>query len=138
MILLRLSALVLGAGLQMQPQTAPSPAPVSAPTTAVMAITSLKPGTAIPDVMKLVPDEVRTAVQLYLEGKVDQWYTRTDGKGAVLVLRCKTVDEAKAILANLPAMKAGYLDVEYIPLGPFTGLRALTRPQPTADAAAPR
>jgi hypothetical protein len=100
-------------------------------------MTSLKPGVAISEVMKLMQDEVSTAVQLYLDGKVEQWYTRTDGKGAVLVLRCKTADEARAILAALPFVKAGYLNVEYIPLGPFTGLRNLTRPQPAAEGAAP-
>jgi hypothetical protein len=102
----------------------------------MMVMTRLKPGVAIPDLMKLVPEEVRVAVQLYLDGKVDQWYTRGDGKGAVLFLRCKTPDEARAVLADLPLVKAGYLDVEYIPVGPFSGLRNLIRPQP-ADAAAP-
>jgi len=130
MILLSLSALMLGAGLQMQPQTAAAPAPAPAPVAEVMAMTRLKPGIALPDVMKLVPDEVRVAVQLYLDGKIDQWYTRSDGKGAVLFLRCKTADEAKAVLADLPLVKAGYIEVEYIPVGPFTGLRILTTPQP--------
>jgi hypothetical protein len=135
MILLSLSALVLGAGLQMQPQTPPAPAP--APVTEVMAMTTLKPGVALPDVMKLVQEEVRVAVQLYLDGKIDQWYTRSDGKGAVLFLRCKTAEEAKALLAGLPLVKAGYLDVEYIPVGPFSGLRFLTRPQPPAEGSTP-
>lgn len=137
MILFSLSALVLAAGLQMQPQTAPPPAPVPAPATAVIAMTSLKPGIARPDVMKLVQEEVRVAVQLYLEGKIDQWYTRNDGKGAVLFLHCKTVDEAKAIIAGLPMVKAAYLDVEYIPVGPFFGLRVLTTPQPPVEGSAP-
>lgn len=134
MILLSLSVLVLGTGLHMQPQIAAPPAPAPAPVTEMMAMTSLKPGVAIPDAMKLVQEEVHVGVQLYLDGKIEQWYTRTDGKGAVLLLHCKTADEAKAILADLPLMKAGYLNVEYIPLGPFTGLRNLTRPQPAAAA----
>jgi hypothetical protein len=137
MVLLSLSVLVLGAGLQMQPQAAATPAPVSATATEVIAMTSLKPGVAIPDLMKLVQEEVGTAVQLYLDGKIEQWYTRTDGKGAVLLLHCRTVDEAKAIIATLPMVKVGYLDVEYIPVGPFTGLRSLTRPQPAAERAVP-
>ena len=67
MILLSLSALILGAGLQMQPQTAPVPAAAApAPVTAVMALTTLKPGVALSDLMKLVQEEVRGAVQLYL------------------------------------------------------------------------
>jgi hypothetical protein len=136
MILLRLSVFMLGAGIQMQPQsTAVAPAP--APVTEVMAMTSLKPGVALPDVMKLVQEEVRVAVQLYLEGKVDRWYTRGDGKGAVLFLRCRTAEEGRVIMADLPLVKAGYLNVEYIPVGPFSGLRNLVRPEPAADGAGP-
>jgi hypothetical protein len=135
--LLSLSALILGAGLQMQPQTAPVPAAAAPPVIEVIAITTLKPGISLPDLMKLAPEEVRGAVQLYLEGKIDQWYSRSDGKGVVLLLRCKTADEAKALLADLPLVKMGYLDVEYIPVGPFSGLRILTRPQPPGEGAAP-
>jgi hypothetical protein len=137
MVLLSLSALALVVGLHAQPQTAPASAPAPAPVTEMIAMTRLKPGVALPDVMKLVQDEVRVAVQLYLDGKIDQWYTRGDGKGAVLFLRCKTADEAKAVLADLPLVKAGYLDVEYIPVGPFSGLRNLIRPQPASESAAP-
>jgi hypothetical protein len=137
MILLRLAALVLGAGLQMQPQAASAPATVPAPVTEVMVMTTRKREVAVADVTKLAQEEVRVAVQLYLDGKIDRWYTRSDGKGAVLFLHCKTVDEAKALLSELPMVKAGYLDLEYIPVGPFSGLRFLTRPQPPADGAAP-
>jgi hypothetical protein len=137
MVLLSLSALALVIGLQVQPQIAPSPAPVPASVTEVIAMTRLKPGVAVPDVMKLVQEEVRVAVQLYLDGKIDKWYTRGDGKGAVLILRCKTTDEARTVLADLPMVKAGYLDVEYIPVGPFSGLRNLIRPQPASDTAVP-
>jgi hypothetical protein len=37
-----------------------------------MAMTSLKPEIALPDVRKLMQEEVRSAVQLYLEGKIDR------------------------------------------------------------------
>jgi hypothetical protein len=137
MVLLSLSALVLGVGLQIQPQTAPVPATAPPPVTEVIAMTRLKPGVALPDVMKLLQEEVRVAVQLYLDGKIDQWYTRGDGKGAVLILRCRTADEAQAVLADLPLVKAGYLDVEYIPVAPFSGLRNLIRPLPASDGAPP-
>jgi hypothetical protein len=128
MMVLRLSALILVAGLPMQPQTVPAPAVNPTPLTGVMVMTSRKPAQALPDVMKLVQEEVRVAVQLYLDGKIDRWYTRSDGNGAVLFLNCKTVDEAKEIVSALPMVKAGYLDVEYVPVGPFSGLRALIGP----------
>jgi hypothetical protein len=136
MILLRLSALVLGLGLQVQSQT-PSPITNAGPVTAVMVMTSLKPEVTLPDAMKLVQEEVHVAVQLYLDGKIDQWYTRSDGKGAVLFVHCQTMDEAKTVISGLPMVKAGYLNVEYIPVGPFSGLKNLTRLQPASEGTGP-
>lgn len=34
--------------------------------------------------MKLMQEEVRFAVQLYLEGKIDRWYTRSAARGLSL------------------------------------------------------
>jgi hypothetical protein len=79
MILAGVFAVVLGAGLQMQTAT-PPPTTGSSPVTQVMVMTSRKAGVALQDVSKLAPEEVRVAVQLYLDGKIDQWYTRSDGK----------------------------------------------------------
>src|SRR5579871_4934145 len=103
-----------------------------------MAMSSVKPGVAISDVMKLVPDEVRAVAQLYMDGKIQQWYTRGDGKGQIFFLRAKTIDETKAIFAVLPAVKAGYVVVEYIPVGPYSPVRFLTRPQGVLDGSTPR
>ncbi len=134
MILLSLSVLLLGAGLHGQTQAVAAPAPV--PVTEVMAMASVKPGVAVADVMKLVPEEVRGVSQLYMDGKIEQWYTRGDGKGQIFFLRAKSVDEATAIFAELPMVKAGYVVVEYIPVGPYSPVRFLTRPQaPAADGA---
>ena len=113
----------------MHPQTTPAPASVPIPVTEVMVMTKLKPGVALSDVANLMQEEMRVTVQLYLDGKIEQWYTRGDGKGAVFFLRCKTTEEAQAVFAGLPAVKAGYLDVEYIPVGPYSRLRVLMRPQ---------
>ena len=136
MILAGVFAVVLGAGPQMQ-TALPPPTTGSSPVTQVMVMTSRKAGVALQDVSKLAPEEVRVAVQLYLDGKIDQWYTRSDGKGAVIFLHCTTVDQAKAIISTLPLVKGGYLDTEYIPVGPFSGLRVLSRIQPATEGAAP-
>lgn len=125
-MLLSLSVLLLGVGIRGQAQAAVA-APAAAPVTEVMAMTSVKPGVALPDVRKLAPEEVRGVAQLYMDGKIEQWYTRGDGKGQIFFLRAKTVDEARAIFADLPAVKAGYVVVEYIPVGPYSPVRYLTR-----------
>ena len=136
MILLSLSVLLFGAGLHGQTQAAAASAP-AAPVTEVMVMASVKPGVAVADVMKLVPEEVRGVSQLYMDGKIEQWYTRGDGKGQIFFLRAKSVDEATAIFAELPMVKAGYVAVEYIPVGPYSPVRLLTRPQaPAADGTA--
>jgi hypothetical protein len=137
MILLSLSVLLLGAGVNGLAQTASAPAPVPAPVTEVMALASIKPGVAVADVMKLVPDEVRSVAQLYMDGKIEQWYTRGDGRGQIFFLRARTIDEAKAIFADLPAVKAGYVVVDYIPVGPYSPVRFLTRPSSSVDGSAP-
>ena len=39
-------------------------------------------------------------VNAYLDGKIDQWYFQTDGKGVVFIVNASTTEEAKAILEN--------------------------------------
>jgi len=72
-----------------------------------------------------MPAEIRATVQLYLAGKVQQWYAREDGRGAVFLLNVKDVAEAHAIMESLPLAKEHLLDHEYIAVGPLTPLRLL-------------
>jgi hypothetical protein len=90
-----------------------------------MATLTVKPGIAQEELMKVLPTEVRDTVQLYLDGKIQQWFARGDGKGVVFILDCKTVDEAKAILDMLPLVKQNLATFEYMPLGPLSPLRLL-------------
>ncbi len=123
MFLLRLSvlALIFSTGLSAQAPAAPPPVPV----TDVMALLTVKPETRA-DAMRVLPEEVRQTALLYLSGKIDQWYSRADGKGVIFFLRCQTVEEARAIMEGLPLHKAGYVEMEYIPVGPLAPLRLLT------------
>jgi hypothetical protein len=93
--------------------------------TTVMATLTVKDGPARADRTKVMPDEVRQTVVLYLDGKIQQWYARGDGKGVVFFLNCQTVDEAKAILEKLPLIQGGFASFEYMPLGPLSPLRLL-------------
>jgi hypothetical protein len=125
MLFASLSALILGAGLHTQAAAAvPPPTPV----TDVMVLLSRKPETRTDDLMKILPEEARETMLLYLDGKIDHWYSRADGKGVVFFLRCSTVEEAKAIMGGLPLDKAGYVNLEYIPVGPLAPMRLLTKP----------
>jgi hypothetical protein len=112
---------VAAASLSAQSPTAPK-------TTHILATLTLKEGIARDQIMKVMPGEVRSTVQLYLDGRIQQWYARSDGKGVVFLLDCKTVEEAKALMESLPLSKEKFATFEYMPLGPLTPLRLLIAP----------
>ena len=64
-------------------------------------------------------------MKLYLDGKIRQGYSRGDGRGVILFLDVKTVDEAHAIMDTLPLSKENLMDHDYIPVGPLMPLTAL-------------
>ncbi|MFC7697147.1 MULTISPECIES: hypothetical protein [Bradyrhizobium] len=99
---------------------APSPA-----TTGVMVILTVKAGITREQIMAVMPDEIRQTVQLYLNGKVREWYSRSDGRGAVFVLDAKNDAEAHAIMDGLPLARQDLIEHEYIAVGPLMPLRLL-------------
>lgn len=113
------------------PLCAQSPAAPSK-TTDVLVTLTVKPGIAREQVTKVLPEEVRDTVRLYLDGKIRQWYSRSDGKGVVFILDCKDVAEAQALMEQLPLAKAKLVDYDYVPLSPLAPLSALLGPAPTA------
>lgn len=94
-------------------------------TTGVFVLSKAKPGVTRDQVMAIMPAEVRATVQLYLEGKIREWYSREDGRGVVFLLNTNDAAEAQAIMEGLPLGKAHLLDEEYIPVGPLVPLRLL-------------
>ena len=57
-----------------QPQTSTST------TTGIFALLTAKPGVTRERIMGIMPAEIRATVQLYLEGKIREWYAREDGR----------------------------------------------------------
>src|SRR5262245_22461885 len=101
--------------------------------TGVLTILSPKPGVTVEQVMKIMPAEIRATVPLYLEGKIQQWYTRGDGKGVIFILNCKDVAEARALIENLPLSKENLVDEQFIPVGPLLPLGILLRDSATGQ-----
>jgi hypothetical protein len=98
--------------------------------TAVLTILSPKSGVTPEQVMKIMPAEIRATVPLYLEGKIQQWFTRGDGKGVIFLLNCKDVQEARALMESLPLTKENLMDEQFIPVGPLLPLGILLRDSP--------
>jgi hypothetical protein len=104
--------------------------PPTVPTTHILAMGHLTPGTNRADIAPVMKDEVPATMKLYLDGKIDQWYYRNDGQGIVFVMNCTTVEEAHAILEKLPLGQHKMMEFELIPLGPLAPLGSLLRAAP--------
>jgi hypothetical protein len=72
-----------------------------------------------------MPEEVRATVKLYLDGKIQQWYARADGRGVMFIFNCSSVAEAKAITDEMPLVKGHFATFEFTALTPLTPLRFL-------------
>ena len=106
--------------------TSVAQAQTSSPTTTgVMVILTVKAGVAREQVMAVMPAEIRATVQLYLNGRIREWYSRGDGRGVVFLLDARDVSEAQTIMEGLPLGKENFMDHEYIAVGPLLPLRLL-------------
>ena len=107
-----------------QPSVAQAQA-ISPTTTAVMVILTVKEGVTRDQVLAVMPAEIRQTVQLYLNGKIREWYSRGDGRGAVFLLNASDVADAHAVMEGLPLAQQKLMDHEYVALGPLMPLRLL-------------
>jgi hypothetical protein len=90
-----------------------------------MVIITVKAGVTREQVMAVMPAEIQQTVQLYLNGKIREWYSRGDGRGVVLFLDTRNVAEAQTIMEGLHLAKQSIVDHEYIAVGPLLPLRLL-------------
>src|SRR5215469_14476633 len=93
--------------------------------TEVMVILTAKQGVTQQQILNVMPDEIRATVKLYLDGTIRQWYSRGDGRGVILLIDAKTVEEAHAAIDAMPLSTENLVDHEYIAVGPLMPLAAL-------------
>lgn len=122
--LVRTICLLACAGLMLDAQTP------NTKTADVMVRVTPKPGVQREQILKVMPEEVRATVRLYLEGKIRQWYSRSDGKGVVLIVNATSTADAETVIDALPLSKANLVDHEYTELGPLAPLYNLIAPNP--------
>jgi hypothetical protein len=109
--------------------------PPSPVTTGVFAILTAKAGVTRDQIMAIMPAEIRATVQLYLQGRIRDWYTRADGRGAVFLLNVATVAEAEALMEEQPLAREHLIDHAYVAVGPLMPLRLLLAAPATAEPA---
>lgn len=120
-----LAACTLACSVFTTAQAAPLP---KVPTTKIIAIGTVTPGSTQEAISAVLPQEVRETVQLHLDGKIEQWNVRNDKLGVVFVLNMTDVEEAKALFAKMPLDRAGLISFEFIPVGPLAPLAVLLNP----------
>jgi len=93
--------------------------------TKILAIGTINPGVDQAKVFEILPTEVRDTVNLYLDGKIDQWYSLQDRRGVVFILNVTDPKAAHEILERLPLGQAHLMSFELMQLGPLNPLRRL-------------
>lgn len=90
----------------------------------VMAIGTLKPLT--PEQQQTyMPSEVPATLQLYLDGKMEQFWLRDQMKGVIFLMNVDSVDEADKLLKALPLGQNDLLTFDLMPVGPLAPLGML-------------
>jgi hypothetical protein len=90
----------------------------------VMAIGTLKPLT--PEQQHTyMPKEVPATLQLYLDGKMEQFWLRDQMKGVIFLMNVDSVDEADKLLKALPLGRDNLLTFDLMQVGPLTPLSML-------------
>jgi hypothetical protein len=125
------SYLLLAFAFVLAPTAQAQSTPPQPKITGVVTMLSPKPGVIPGQIMRIMPAEIRATVPLYLDGKIQQWYMRGDGRGVIFIMNCKDVKEARALIESLPLSKANLVDGQFIPVGPLLPLGMLLRDSPT-------
>src|SRR5262245_27907306 len=95
------------------------------PTTRILAIGTVPAGVDPAKVRAILPNEVRQTVDLYLAGKIDQWYSLQGRMGVAFILNVTDTAAARELLEKLPLGQAHLMSFELIPLAPLNPLRQL-------------
>jgi hypothetical protein len=118
-------------GSMTMSQNKPSPvgaAEMAAAKTITMKVLAIGTWTAkatpetIPPIM---PSEARDTMRLMLAGKIDQWFAKIDGSGAVFLMNVTDPAEAHTLLEKLPLGQADMMRFQLIPMGPLWPLGLL-------------
>ena len=88
------------------------------------------PQTTPERVTPLLPAETLHLWKAYSGDVVREMYFRRDRMGVVLVLECESLEEAQRHMSEFPLARAGVIEFELIPIGPFVGLGSLFAPAP--------
>jgi hypothetical protein len=91
----------------------------------ILAMEHEQPGATPAQFQQIAREEALKVWDLTQSGLIRELYFRADRRTAVLVLECASPDEAAAVLAGLPMVRAGLITFELIPLVAYSGFARL-------------
>ena len=91
----------------------------------ILALSKRQPGVTTEQLQAHQVTEARRVWELHKDGVFREIYFRRDHPGAVVILECASLEEARQALGTLPMVEGGLLDFDIIPLGPFLPLENL-------------
>ena len=95
----------------------------------ILVIWRVKPDADTEALKKLLVDEERFAWRSYLSDGLREHYESDMPAPAISILEAASVEDAIAQYEDLPLMKAGFIEGEFLPLRPFKNWDVLFRPE---------
>lgn len=77
------------------------------------------------DRKQIMPKEVPATLQLYLDGKIEQFFFMQDKPGVIFLMNVESLEVAKAAVNAMPLAAGGFLDFEFLAVGPLKPLGLL-------------
>ncbi|MFJ9451581.1 MULTISPECIES: hypothetical protein [unclassified Herbaspirillum] len=91
----------------------------------VMAIGSIVQLPTPEQRQEIMPKEVPQTLQLYLDGKIEQFWYAQDKPGVIFLMNVESVEQARTLVNALPLASGGFAKYELIAVGPLAPLGAL-------------
>ena len=88
----------------------------------IFVVATRKSDASADDIQRLLGPESDHVLGLIKDDVMREVYSRADGKGAICVLECDSLEEAKNIIAELPLAKAGLLSADFYGAAPYRGI----------------
>src|SRR5262245_56783325 len=85
------------------------------------SVTSLTPEQR----QQLMPGQVPATLNLYLDGRIEQFCYRQDAPGVLFLRNVEAVEQAKTTIEALPLVTGGYATYEFMQVGPLAPLGLL-------------
>jgi hypothetical protein len=91
----------------------------------VLALGSLSKPLTDEQKKQIMPKEVPDTLQLYLDGKIEQFWFSQDLPGVIFLLNVDSIEHAKTTLDALPLTEQGLMAFKLLSVGPLVPLGLL-------------